>query len=153
MIRPPDEYRCERLVEPNPQSRPNNQTKRQQKKEDRQFIQALDLSRTYYFEEMNKAEIDELEDHKIMELHQEECKKRENEVSSILSKLKRLSKYDSKIMDILGIIEYIFNLYTNCYLDTHYIEPETNETLQKQLLQIRFTSEERDILNRIIKTE
>ena len=56
MIRPPDDYRRERLIEPNSQSMLNNQTKRQQKKEDRQFIQALDLSRTYYFEEMNKEQ-------------------------------------------------------------------------------------------------
>ena len=87
-----------------------------------------------------------------MELHLEECKKRENEVSSILLKLKRLSKYDSEIIDILTIIEYIFDQYKNCYIDVHNVESEINDKLQKQFLQIRFTTEERNILQKIIKS-
>ncbi len=139
MIRAPDEYHTERL---------NNDVNHNSLKNisyTEQMKIAIELSRQEYSDE-----IEQFEEQQIIELHQEQCKIREKEISSILLKIKRVSKYDKDILDVLSILDDIFNQYKNGFIDCYYLN-DSSHTIWKKLSQLRFTQEEQDILRKILK--
>ena len=140
MIRDPDNYRSERLV-----SIPNNSLTNIDYNE--QIKIALEISKQEYSDEM-----EELEQHQFMEYHQEQCRQREKQVNPVLLKLKKVSKYDKDLVDILYLLEDIFNSYAKGYIDFHYFDNnEYKQNLWKNLLQIRFTEEEKDFLKKLLR--
>lgn len=141
MIRSPDEYRTERLINNN-----NNSLK------DISYVDqmklAIEISRQDYSDTM-----EQMEEQQILELHLEQCKNREKEISVILLKIKKVSKYDKELDELLFIIEEIFSQYTNGYIDSFNsfcLEEEIKSKIWKNLLQIRFTEDEKNILKKII---
>ncbi len=141
MIRSPDEYRTERLINNN-----NNSLK------DISYVDqmklAIEISRQDYSDTM-----EQMEEQQILELHLEQCKNREKEISVILLKIKKVSKYDKELDELLFIIEEIFSQYTNGYIDSFNsfcLEEEIKTKIWKNLLQIRFTEDEKNILKKII---
>ncbi len=144
MIRSPDEYRTERL---NNNFTPNS---RHHSFNDISYVEqmkiAIEISSKDYSDEM-----EHIEEQQILEIYQEQCKIRENEISSILLKLKKVSKYDKEVSEILFILEDIFSQYKNGYIECYYLDEEHKNKIWKILSQIRFTEDEKNSLKRIIK--
>lgn len=144
MIRAPDNYHSERLVNTPYNNSPTNITNIGYTE---QMKIAIEISKQDYSDEM-----EELEQQQILENYQEQCKQREKEVESVLLKLKKVSKYDKEIIDILYLLEDIFQSYTKGYIDFHYFENnEYKQKLWKNLLQIRFTEEEKTFLKNLLR--
>jgi hypothetical protein len=152
MIRKPDEYRTERLTHQINHSNTSSTLK------DISYVEqmklAIEISKQDYNEEM-----EQIEEQQIIEFYLQENKekeknkeKRENEVSPILVKLKRLSKFDKELIDLYIILEEIFTQYINYHNFNCLMNEETINNIWKSLNQIRFTQEEKDILHKIIKS-
>lgn len=141
MIRAPDNYNSERLV-----NTPHNNSLTNIGYTEQINI-ALEISKQEYSDEM-----EELEQQQILESYQEQCKERENQIEIVLLKLKKVSKYDKEMADILYLLEDIFQSYTKGYIDFHYFENnEYKQKLWKNLLQIRFTEEEKEFLKNLLR--
>lgn len=146
MIRSPDNYKTECLVNPtNHSSNHFNHNLNIPYKD--QMKLALELSRQDYSDEMEQME--QMEEQQLMELHLSQCKEREKQTTEILLKLKRVSKYDKELSEILNRLEYIFHLYSNSLIE-YYSLGENKDHIWKHLTQIRFTQEEKDFLKKVL---
>ncbi len=142
MIRSPDEYRVETLVSQNPDTY-NNQHNLSYNE---QMKIALEISKQDFSDEMQ-----ELDEQYVLMFYQEQMKKRENEMSGILSKYKKVSCYDKEFRELLPMVEYIFDSYVNGYTEYCCFDNESGEKLMKHFQQIRLSEEERNTLLQVIK--
>jgi hypothetical protein len=139
MIRSPDEYRMETLVSQN-QDIINNKNNLSY---DEQMKIALEISKEDFSDKMQ-----ELDEQYVLMFYQEQMKKRENEISGILLKYKKVSHYDKEFKELLPILESSFNSYVNGYTEYCCFDNETGEKLMKHFQQIRLSDEEKHILFR-----
>jgi hypothetical protein len=144
MIRPPDEYRTERLNNSSHSSHSNIYNSLKDISYTEQIKIAIEVSKQDYCDEM-----EQIEEQQIIELYQEQFKQRENQVNSILTKLKRLGKFDKEINDILSFLTNIFEQYTKGFIEYHILDDK--ERYMKNLLKIRFTDDEREFLKQFLR--
>lgn len=143
MIRPPDEYRMDTLIPPN---QPNRNLKCNLSY-DEQIKIAIEISSQDFSDE-----IQELEEQQVILFYQEQMKTRENEISGILLKYKKVSFYDKEFSELLPTLEHVFQSYVNGYTDSCYFEEEVGNKLRKHFQQIRLSDEERNIIFKVFKT-
>jgi hypothetical protein len=136
MIRSPDEYRTETLVQLNPDIQNKNNLSY-----DEQIKITLEISKQDFSDEMQV-----LDEQHVLMMYQEQMKKRENEISGILLKYKKVSHYDKEFKELLPILETVFDSYVKGYTEYCCFDNETGKKIMKHLQQIRLNEEERNIL-------
>jgi translation elongation factor EF-G len=107
-------------------------------------------------ETMMEQSIIEYEEKIVMDIIENEKieKKREenkNILQSLLSKLKRILRYDSEIEKIYTILLPIIEMYIDSIIQDYVFDLETYNMIIKGLKSIRITDQEYDLILSIIK--
>ena len=114
----------------------------------------IDTSLSDVEDEMNFALNESLKDFEqteesIFTSYNTELNKRQLETESIIMKLKKLSVYDDTVKDMLNVMEPIIELYCNQYINSYEFDKETYEFILNNIKKIRFSQEEKQVIENI----
>jgi len=142
IIRTPDEVIVEQLVEPMGQTVPLTEE-----------------------EETNMAILNSIQDFKVTQKEQDEYEElllndfqkmkeeREQKVKSIMKTLKKLSKFDKPLAEILDLIDGIITAYCLGYIDNYELDMITYDKIFAELSTIRIDKSDIESFKEIIKRE
>jgi hypothetical protein len=142
IIRSPDEVIVEQLVEPMGQTVPLTEE-----------------------EETNMAILNSIQDFKVTQKEQDEYEElllndfqkmkeeREQKVKSIMKTLKKLSKFDKPLAEILDLIDGIITAYCLGYIDNYELDMITYDKIFAELSTIRIDKSDIESFKEIIKRE
>jgi len=134
-VRPPDNITREQLI-------------------DDSFVEDQDISEAILHSIQDFKELQKINDEyekTVIENYNNIRLKRENVFHDFLIRIKKISKYDKKLGEIVEILENIIENYCLGYMDTCELDDETRSKIFKEISNIRAEKNVVDLLKSIIQ--